>query len=185
MLGAAAGCILSAPYLVGKNRVPIAKKILARVGDLLAPSMRVPNGLGEGMMSSDPEMVRDSKADPLLLHVATPRWYLRTLEMQADVMRRAGEFRSPLLAFAGDADPVADTQATARFFERAGSADKTLRLLPGVLHEPLREVTRESIFEQILAWMRERAGQNAVAKDPQGKARAPGTDSTLAIPGGN
>jgi alpha-beta hydrolase superfamily lysophospholipase len=185
ILGDSRGCVLSAPYLVGKNRVPAAKKVLARVGNLLAPSMRVPNGLGEGMMSSDPEMVRDSRADPLLLHVATPRWYLRTLQAQAEVVRRAGEFRLPLLALAGDADPVADTQATARFFERAGSADKTLRLLPGLLHEPLREASRESIFEEILTWMRERAGQDPVAENPRAKARAAGTDSTLAIPGGN
>jgi lysophospholipase len=157
LLDGAPGCVLTAPYLVGRNRVPLAKKILARVGDLLAPSMRVPNGLGEGMMSSDPEMVRDSRADPLLLHVATPRWYLRTLKIQAEVMRRAGEFRLPLLALAGDADPVADADATARFCERAGSADKTFRLLPGLLHELLREASRESIFEDVLAWMRERA----------------------------
>jgi alpha-beta hydrolase superfamily lysophospholipase len=180
MLAHTAGCVLSAPYLVGKNRVPFLKKVLARVGDLLAPSMRVTNGLGEGMMSSDPEMVRESQADPLLLHVATPRWYLRTLQTQAEVTRRAGEFRLPLLALAGDADPVADAQATARFFERAGSPDKTFRLLPGLLHELLREASRESIFEDILAWMRGRAGQS-----PVGQARAAGTDSTLAIPGGN
>jgi alpha-beta hydrolase superfamily lysophospholipase len=180
MLKGTAGCVLSAPYLVGRNRVPIAKKVLARVGNLLAPSLRVPNGLGEGMMSSDPEMVRDSRADPLLLHVATPRWYLRTLQTQAEVMRRAGEFRLPLLALAGDADPVADAQATARFFERAGSADKTFRLLPGLLHELLREATRESIFEEVLGWIRHRAGQNPVAQPP-----AAGADSTLAIPRGN
>jgi alpha-beta hydrolase superfamily lysophospholipase len=180
MLDGLAGCVLTAPYLVGKNRVPVPKKILARVGNLLAPSMRVPNGLGEGMMSSDPQMVRDSQADPLLLHVATPRWYLRTLQMQAEVMRRAPEFCLPLLALAGDADPVADTRATARFFERAGSPDKTLRLFPGLLHEPLREASRESIFEEILAWLSERAGQGSLAK-----ARSSGTDSTLAIPGGN
>jgi alpha-beta hydrolase superfamily lysophospholipase len=94
-------------------------------------------------------------------------------------MRRAGEFRLPLLALAGDADPVADAQATARFFERAGSDDKTFRLLPGLLHELLREATRESIFQEILAWVRERAGPHAAAQP-----LAAGANSTLAIPRG-
>lgn len=157
-LGPIAGCIFTAPYFRSALKVPAYKQLLARVVDPVLPALRIPNGLRDEWMSSDDRLVQESRADPLLQHTATPRWYNGCLQAQPGVLARAGEFRHPLLILMGDADPVADPRAAHDFFLRAASPDKTYRLYPDHLHELLRESDRETIFGHILDWMRQRAG---------------------------
>lgn len=151
------GCILSAPYLAMKMQVRAAKRFAARVFDRTLPWLHIPSGLRDEWMSSDEEMLRDSRADPLIFRTATPRWYSGALAAQRQVMKDAPQFRLPLLVLAAEGDPVADPRAAHEFFERAGSEDKTYRLFLDHLHELLRESGRERIFEVMLEWMRDRA----------------------------
>ncbi|HEU4751786.1 MAG TPA: alpha/beta hydrolase, partial [Armatimonadota bacterium] len=109
-LDGVAGCVFSAPYLRGKMRVPGYKTLAARVLDPVLPWLRISNGLRSDWMSSDPEMLEETGRDPLVLHTATPRWYLTCLRAQAEVLQRAPRFRQPLLMLVPEADPVADPQ---------------------------------------------------------------------------
>ncbi|HTE17116.1 MAG TPA: lysophospholipase [Armatimonadota bacterium] len=157
------GCIFSAPYLRSRIVVPPAKVRLARLVNPVTPWLLIPSGLRDEWMSSDPVMVADSRADPLILHGATPRWYLGCREAQAEVARRAGEFSLPHLLLMGGADPVSDGDAAREFSEGAASSDKTFRLYPRFLHELLRETGREEILNHILEWLRERTSHPATA----------------------
>lgn len=151
------GCIMSAPYLGMKMQVRASKRLAARVFDRTLPWLPIPSGLRDEWMSSDEEMLRDSRGDPLIFRTATPRWYSGALAAQAQVMTDAPEFRLPLLVLAAEGDPVADPRAAHDFFERAGSEDKTYRLFLDHLHELLRESGRERIFAVMLEWMRDRS----------------------------
>lgn len=151
------GCVLTAPYFSSKMVVPRAKVMLAKVLDPVVPWVRVGSGLPPEWMTADEGMIADSRADSLVLRSATPRWYLTTLAVQQDVMTRAGEFRVPLLLLFGDADPVADLVTARRFFEAAGATDKTMKVYPGLLHELSREVERETVFNDVLAWLKSRS----------------------------
>jgi alpha-beta hydrolase superfamily lysophospholipase len=150
------GCILSAPFLRSNLHVPSAKLMFGRLANLFAPSMAIPNGLRREWMSSDPEKLQEGRADPLLFHSATPRWYFGVMRAQMEVMSNAEKFRLPLLILAGDADPVADHRATYEFIHEASAEDKSLRILPGQLHELLREAEREETFGYILEWLHDR-----------------------------
>jgi lysophospholipase len=152
----AAGCVMTAPYFRAKMAVPPHKIAAARLLNPVLPWLGVPSGLRDEWMSADERMVQDSRADALIVRTATPRWYLGALRAQAEVLRRAGEFRLPLLVLMGDADPVADPRLAHEFFSRAGSEDKTYHPLPDHLHELLREAGRERIFQQILKWIVDR-----------------------------
>lgn len=154
-----AGCVLSAPYFRSNFQVPRGKVMLAHLASPVLPWLRVPSGLKHEWMSSDEVLQQQSRSDPLLLRCATPRWYVRKLAAQAEVMRRAPEFHLPVLMLMGDRDPVADPRAAHDFYLRAGSADKTYRVYPDHLHELLREAGREAIFTHIHHWLRERAGR--------------------------
>jgi alpha-beta hydrolase superfamily lysophospholipase len=110
------------------------------------------------MMSSDQQMLAESRADDLMLRTATPRWYFGTQTAQREVLAGAERFTLPLLCLVGDADRVADPDVTADFVRRAGSADKTLKVYPSLRHELLREAGRETIFQDILDWVRARSG---------------------------
>lgn len=148
-----AGCVLSSPFFANGQRVPAWKHWLARALDPVCPWARVRSGLSQDMMSSDPELTAESRADPLLLRCATPRFYLRMVAAQAETVRRAGEFRLPLLTLGGEADPLSDLSAIRAFRDRAGSRDKALHFYPGLRHELLREARREAVFADILAWI--------------------------------
>ena len=157
MLAGVAGCVLTSPFLRRILPVPLAKRVAGRVADWFVPWVTMPTGLRAENMTSDAAMVTDSRADPLLLRVATPRWFFQTIRAQRRVIAAAGSFRVPLLCLVGDADDVADPADMRRFVEDAGSEDKTLRSYPGHRHELLRETGREAIFAEVLRWIGARA----------------------------
>jgi alpha-beta hydrolase superfamily lysophospholipase len=152
------GVILCAPYLVNAFRVPRYKVLAARVADRLCPWICIGSGVRPAMMSSDPNLVAQSRNDPLLLRCATPRWYLTHRSVQKDVLTRARELALPLLVLQGDADPIADPAGAKRFHDAVGSTDKQLITYPGFRHEPLREAARERVFGDVLDWIHRRGG---------------------------
>lgn len=147
------GVVLTSPFLQSRMEVPRAKVILGRAVGLVVPWLPVSTGLNVEWMSSDPQMVEDSRGDPLCARVATPRWYAGQLRAQRRVLANAAAFRLPLLVLAAGADPIAEPAAAERFVQTAGSADKSFHIYPGLLHELLRESGRERIFEDILSWL--------------------------------
>ena len=151
------GAILCSPFLVSRLRHQRWNAALARALNVIAPAMRLPTGLQDEWMTSDPQMIADTRRDGLYVRTATPRWYLGQLWAQREAMARAAEFQLPLLAVAGGADPIADPRGAEQFVARAGSLDKALRLYPDQLHELLRESARQSTFMDVLSWLRPRA----------------------------
>lgn len=150
------GVVLTSPFLQSRMELPRVKVMLGRLVGLAVPWLPVSTGLNPEWMSSDSQMVEETRGDPLCARVATPRWYAGQLRAQHRVMENAASFRLPLLVLAAGADPIADPAAAERFVQNAGSVDKTYRLHPGLLHELLRESGREQIFQDILAWITSR-----------------------------
>jgi alpha-beta hydrolase superfamily lysophospholipase len=151
------GCILTSPFLRNRMRVPRYKTLLARAVNPVLPWLRLRSGLADGMMTSDESMIADTKADPLVTRVATPRWYFGSLAAQRRVIESASNFRLPLLMLLGSLDPVADLAVAERFFAQATSTDKQLKTYPGLLHELLRESRRQEVLADILSWLSARA----------------------------
>ena len=150
------GCILTSPFFAARLAVPRYKIWAAHLLDPIIPWMPVASGLADDMMTSDPAMRADSKADPLVARAATPRWYLGSLAAQKRVLADAGNFTLPLLLLFGGADPIADEEMARTFFDSVASRDKSFKLYPGMLHEILRETAREDVFRDVMKWMRER-----------------------------
>lgn len=151
-----AGCVMTSPYFAPRHPVPKFKVMLARCVNPLVPWLRVASGLSDDMMTSDAAMRAESKVDPLIGHAATPRWYLGSVAAQARILIEAGRFQLPFLLLFGGADPIADVDAARAFYEAAASTDKALKVYPGLLHEILRETTREEVFMDVLQWLRTR-----------------------------
>lgn len=148
-----AGVILSAPYLRPATPLSPLWATIAAVTNVVAPALRVGSGLSAEMLTSDPEMMEDSRNDPLLARAATPRWYAVTRDRQRRLPEIASGFALPLLCLIGDADTIADVAAARTFVEDVASTDKTIEVLPGQRHEILRETAREATFQRILQWM--------------------------------
>lgn len=155
------GLVLTSPYF--RSRVPVAapKALLARVLSPVLPGFQFPSNLKREWMTHDPAMIEDSRADPLLTRVATPRWFVTMRQAQKRVLMSAAGLRVPLLMMAAGADPVADTDAAREFFDRV-AGEKEWRFYPEGRHELLRETVRERVYQDLLDWLLRHVGTEPV-----------------------
>src|ERR1039458_3288927 len=153
----AQGCILASPYLELRMAVSWRQEILAAIGSRFLPALRAKSGVGTEMLTRDPQIAEKTRTDPLCEGSATPRWFVTARRAQKYVRSHAADFTQPLLMRVAGEDRIAEPAASIRFFEEAGSTDKTLRFYEDHRHELLLEIGREMIFEEIRKWMEERA----------------------------
>ena len=72
------------------------------------------------------------------------------------LLARAHDSRTPILMIVGGQDTVVDPTAAREFFDRLGSEDKMLLLYPKMLHEPLNELGREQVLDDLIRWIEPR-----------------------------
>jgi alpha-beta hydrolase superfamily lysophospholipase len=136
--------------------IPRLKRLLGNLAALLHPSMPIRSGLHGSMLTRDPAMVAQSQDDPYIRGIATPGWFFSTQKTQLTARAMASQFKLPLLLLVPGQDSVANPQAAIEFFDRCGSADKTILKYPEHRHELLRELGREQIFKSIFDWIQAR-----------------------------
>lgn len=151
------GLLLSAPYFGLAMDVPKAKLLAGRIASRLVPKLSVPSGLFGKDMTHDPVRARAYDDDPLVFAGAKARWFTETELAQKRALARAGELKLPLFVVFGGADPVAKLAAAKRFYDEAGSADKTWDALDGLFHEVLNELSWQDIADRMADWMLARA----------------------------
>lgn len=147
------GLAVSDPYLHPAFRIPAARKALASVLSRILPKLSVNNGLDAKWLSHDEAIVRAYVDDPLVFKTTTPRWYTEVTRAQRELIDGASGIRLPLLMLVGEGDRIADPRVALDVFERAGSADKTLRRYPGLFHEIFNEIEREAVIDDLVAWL--------------------------------
>ena len=152
-LPGASGAVLSAPYFKLAITPPAVKLMLAKAVGRLLPWLPIPNGLTPEHLSRDEGVQRATRQDPLYHSIATPRWFLESTEAQAQVVGAAPQVKVPLMLFSGAEDGVASVESGRVFFEAVGSADKVYKVYPGMRHEPLNELGRAEVHQDISNWI--------------------------------
>lgn len=147
------GLILSNPALALAVRAPGWKLRIGRILHRLAPGVTLPAGLDDSLMTRDESAWPVRRADPLRHARMSAPLFFGMVERGRDVAGRASEVRLPTLMILGAEDPVIDPRTNARFFEEMGASDKTLRVFPGMRHEPLDEIGHEAVEETIADWL--------------------------------
>ncbi|HUO68082.1 MAG TPA: lysophospholipase [Gammaproteobacteria bacterium] len=104
--------------------------------------------------SRDPEAVATMNADPLIAHETQPTRTVAEL-VRADERLRAGfpRIELPLLILHGTADKAARSSGSQLFFDSAGSADKTLKLYEGHVHDLLNDLGKDEVMADIKHWI--------------------------------
>ena len=151
--GAAAGVVLSSPYLELAFPPPKLKLLAARTLGRVLPWLPVSTGLKMTDLTSDEELQRWTERDPLYGRVTTPRWFSEAGTAQLEALRRAGELRAPLLVLAGGADAIAANAGARRLVEAAGADDKRLVMYGGFRHELFNEVRRAEPIAEVVRWL--------------------------------
>lgn len=148
-----AGVVLSGPLVGVDARIPKALlRLLLWVGKRF-PRLRTPT-IPARWISRNKDVVEAYIRDPHVFRAKT-RALLGTSLLGA-AMRAADEaplVTQPFLLIHGTADKLVPVSAAERFFERAGSADKSLKLYPGLYHEVLNEPEREQVLDDVVTWL--------------------------------
>jgi alpha-beta hydrolase superfamily lysophospholipase len=107
--------------------------------------------------SRDPKVVQAMNEDPLIAGESQPTKTVAEL-VRADE-RLEQEFpliTLPVLILHGTADKVTNPKGSQLFFDTAGSADKTLKLYEGHVHDLLNDVGKEHVMADIVTWINAR-----------------------------
>jgi acylglycerol lipase len=160
-----AGLVLSGP-LAALDPVPAPMRITARTLSAVAP--RTPLiAIDSSLVSRDPAVVADYRADPLVHHGKLPA---RTVVELADAIEAfpgaVGAITVPTLIMYGTDDGLCPPDGSVMLSQRIGSADKTLTPYPGLYHEILNEPEREQVLDELCSWLARRVAQPAGAVTP-------------------
>jgi acylglycerol lipase len=104
--------------------------------------------------SRDPKAVQAMNDDPLIAHETQPTRTVAEL-VRADE-RLKNEFpliTLPLLILHGTGDKAAESRGSQVFYDKAGSADKTLKLYEGRYHDLLNDLGKEAVMADIKSWL--------------------------------
>jgi acylglycerol lipase len=142
-------------------QVPAPDFALAVIKGLshLAPHAHVLKLPNEGF-SRDPNVVAALNSDPLIANEVQPT--LTVAEMVRADERLKREFplvKLPVLIMHGTEDKVTRPEGSQLFFDTAGSADKTLKLYPGYVHDLLNDIGKEAVMADINSWIAKRLPQ--------------------------
>jgi alpha-beta hydrolase superfamily lysophospholipase len=155
------GVILSSPALQVKSN-PVTR-LFARVVSAVAPNLPLVR-LDPAGISSDPQVVRAFKDDPLVHHGRMPaRLAASVLFTARDNWAHYSRWQSPTLVIHGTADTFTDPDGSRRFVTSIESNDKTLHLVEGGYHELLNDAKADETMRVVLNWLERRlpAGQTA------------------------
>ena len=104
--------------------------------------------------SRDPQVVQAKNTDPLIAHEIQPTQTLAEMVRADERLRREfPRITLPVLILHGTADKATRPSGSQRFYEMAGSRDKTLKLYDGHFHDLLNDIDKEVVMSDIKAWV--------------------------------
>ena len=102
----------------------------------------------------DPAVVAAMNSDPLIAHETQPTQTLAAMVRADEQLQKALPLITvPLLILHGTLDKAAKPAGSQRFFDAAGSADKTLKLYDGGVHDLLNDIDKETVIADIKGWI--------------------------------
>lgn len=171
ILGHSAGGVIASNYVLDNQadiaglicesfayRVPAPDFALAVLKGLshLAPHAHVLN-LPKKEFSRDPAVVQALIDDPLLANEVQPTKTVAEMVRADERLKRDFPlFKLPLLIIHGTRDTVTKPEGSQEFYDRASSADKTLKLYQDYFHDPLNDIGKEAVMADIRSWIEKR-----------------------------
>jgi acylglycerol lipase len=107
--------------------------------------------------SRDRNWVDMLNADPLIAHEVQPTKTVAEMVRADERLKKDFPLiKLPLLIIHGTADKATKPHGSRRFYEMAGSADKTLKIYEGHFHDLLADIDKEVVMSDIQAWIDKR-----------------------------
>jgi acylglycerol lipase len=146
----------------------------ARALRRVAPRFALDSGLDPQGLSRDPDVVRAYREDPLIPRKMTVSLAAELLAAIPRTAASSAEVRVPMLMLHGEADPICPVAGSRAFHAGLRAPGSRLRTYPGLRHEIFNEPEQESVFGDLLDWVRER---EAAALRPEPAEGGRGVDA--------
>jgi alpha-beta hydrolase superfamily lysophospholipase len=156
--------VAAAPFLALKMPVPLYKRIFAPIAGAVWPTLAMSNQIEPQIVARDPAVWEEIRKDPLVRHVATPRWFSEVRATQARLRASPALLKVPTFMPIAGADRLVDP-AAALAFARAAGPIVELRVYDQLFHEIYFEPERDSVIADVVGWLQGRFGGTA-ARDP-------------------
>ncbi|KAK3149524.1 hypothetical protein QOZ80_3AG0218540 [Eleusine coracana subsp. coracana] len=148
------GIVLTSPAVRVQPAHPIIR-VMAPVFALIAPRYQFTGSHRNGPpVSRDPEALKSKYADQL---VFTGSIRVRTgyeiLRLTSFLQRHLHRIAVPMLVLHGADDMVTDPNGSRALYEQSSSADKSIKLYNGLLHDLLIEPEKDKVMDDIVAWL--------------------------------
>jgi alpha-beta hydrolase superfamily lysophospholipase len=139
--------------------VPSGAKLLAlRLLRRVAPRFAMTSPVDPEALSRDPEVGRAYLEDPLVFQRMTLSLATEVFDAGRRTLAGAAEVRLPMLLLHGEEDSLCPADGSRAFYRQIGAAGSDLRVYPELRHEIFNEPEQESVFADLLDWLREREG---------------------------
>ena len=146
------GCVLSGPAIKTDLEPPWLQILLIRLLSLMLPKLGVLQ-LDANGVSRDAAVVADYCADPLVFHgKMSARSVSELFAAMHDVQARASEICLPLLLLHGSEDSLTAPAGSQFLYDTVSSAEKTLKIYPGLYHEIFNEPEQLEVFADLYGW---------------------------------
>lgn len=144
--------LLAAPWLGLKLKIPSWKLVLVTLFGQIFPTLPSGNELRSEITTRDPAVRARLADDPLVHHVATPRWFSEVRAAQAYILGHASTLRVPtFMGVAADDRLVATEKALA--FAAAAGAMVEVKVYDQAFHELFLEPEWMGIVEDFASWV--------------------------------
>jgi acylglycerol lipase len=105
-------------------------------------------------ISRDAAVVESYRHDPLVFCGKIPaREGAEALKAARRIEAGIGTIDVPMLILQGTADRIVDPAGSRRLYEKAGAADKTLKLYDGFYHEIMNDPGQQAVLKDIKDWL--------------------------------
>lgn len=148
------GLVISGCAVNGDETISPMLEAAARIINRFAPRVPVFPGLPLTELSTDPAVVAAAKADPMMYKGL---WRMGTattiINSGRHIRSVAHEITRPILLVHGEEDKIAPATGSQVMYEKAASADKTLKIYPGMRHEVMNERDKQQVLDDVVTWL--------------------------------
>ena len=111
-------------------------------------------GIPPSAVSRDPAVVKAYADDPLVFNEnVPPECTAAVMLVSQRAYAAASSVTIPVHLIHGGGDPIADSSGSQDMLDALASADKTLKVYPGLYHEVFNEPERDRVLGDVIAWL--------------------------------
>ncbi len=148
--------VLSGPAIAAHTRVSKAKAVIGKAVGSILPDLPI-ESIDPDLVSRDPQVVADYKADPLVYRGKIPAGIGKALLVVGETMpARAPGITAPLLVVHGEDDQLVSAEGSRHLVRCVGSLDCELKVYPELYHEVFNEPERDRVLDDVVGWIQAR-----------------------------